>query len=338
MDCLRDSHSAAARRAFTLVELLVVIAIIGILMALLLPAVQSARESARRTQCQNNLKQIGLAAVLHNTKRGSWPSSGWGWGWIGDPDRGFGRTQPGGWIYNVLPYMEQINLWSMGAGLTDAQKRPVFAQVCATPIAQFNCPSRRQAIAYKSAYSDGAGGYHAVNADPTVGNRHPRSDYAINTGDYGPTTDHGPSSIAQALDPNFVFHLSITRVPHTGVSYERSEVSSAMIRDGLSNTYFAAEKCLPPNDYENGVDGADNTSMYQGHDWDTNRWANANLLPLQDRKSLTNWSAFGSPHQGNLFAVFCDGSVRPVSYAIDGATHGYLANIKDGASISAEKL
>src|SRR5689334_9922519 len=83
-------------RAFTLVELLVVIAIIGILMAMTLPAIQSAREAGRKTQCRNNVRNISLGCTSHLEANKYFPTGGWGWGWAGDPDRGFGMRQPGG--------------------------------------------------------------------------------------------------------------------------------------------------------------------------------------------------------------------------------------------------
>ncbi len=84
------------RSAFTLVELLVVIAIIGILVALLLPAIQAAREAARRNTCTNQIKQIALGFITHQEANKTYPTGGWGWGWCGDPDRGFKRQQPAG--------------------------------------------------------------------------------------------------------------------------------------------------------------------------------------------------------------------------------------------------
>ena len=111
------------RRGFTLVELLVVIAIIGILIALLLPAVQAAREAARRLQCKNNLKQQALGCMTHNDALGYLPSGGWDFLSLGDPDRGFGEQQPGGWMYSILPYIEHQSIYELGKGLTGTARQ-----------------------------------------------------------------------------------------------------------------------------------------------------------------------------------------------------------------------
>src|SRR5271166_4344647 len=139
--------------AFTLVEMLVVIAILGILMGLLLPAVNSVRESMRRTQCKNNLAQLGRAALQHLTVQGHFPSSGWGYNWTGDPDHGFGARQPGGWIYNSLPYLGMDIIHDKGKGLDgtagpSSPKGEALQEPMIAVIQVVICPTRRRAVAY----------------------------------------------------------------------------------------------------------------------------------------------------------------------------------------------
>ena len=148
--------------AFTLVELLVVITILGVLMSLLLPAVNSVRESMRRTQCKNNLHQMGVAANAHVTQYGFFPSSGWCMVSTGDPDRGTGGTQPGGWIYQLLPFLGLDMIHDLGKGqgngtssnFTSSYKYTTAGlEMKSAAVPVFNCPTRRRSIMLSRSHS-----------------------------------------------------------------------------------------------------------------------------------------------------------------------------------------
>ena len=184
---MSSRHRRTARFGFTLVELLVVIAIIGILVALLLPAVQAAREAARRMQCSNNLKQMGLAFHNHHDAHKAFATGGWGWRWVGDPDRGFKEGQPGGWTYNILPYMELDNLHALGrdgdpATLT-AQQKADAKKATTIPVAEYICPSRRNVRAYPHPMA-GPSDLPTLNADGDTMTDVNRTDYGANAGDF----------------------------------------------------------------------------------------------------------------------------------------------------------
>jgi prepilin-type N-terminal cleavage/methylation domain-containing protein len=335
----------SSSRAFTLVELLVVITIIGILVALLMPAVQSAREAARQGQCKNNLRQIGLACTQHVAKQGHFPSSGWGYLWTGDPDMGFGSHQPGGWIYNILPYLEQGVIHDIGAGLpitspyTSSPKYKALAQQESAVIAGLICPSRRKAIGYPAVEAG------TNSAQPATYNK---TDYAANAGSNQLSWCAGPATTCLTSYPNCSWCNSSmpSTSSFTGVSGERSEVKAAQIFDGLSNTIFAGEKYLCPDCYYTGSDGSDNDTALEGFDWDVNRWVTyvdpssgnvtnaSSFAPMQDTPGFNCGSGqgeyrFGSAHLEGFHVVMCDGSVHLLSYLVDLHVYSYLGSRND---------
>jgi prepilin-type N-terminal cleavage/methylation domain-containing protein/prepilin-type processing-associated H-X9-DG protein len=330
-------------RAFTLVELLVVIAIIGILVSLLLPAIQAAREVARRAQCTNNLKQIGLGFMNHESTHRFFPCAGWNAWYLGDPLLGAGREQPGGWVYQILPFIEEQAIYDLtddGDRLnvtTLQQQRSLDLQKSAIPV--FNCPSRRpaQALTYNATSSwDPKNGMHPQ----TVA----RTDYAANSGDgqYGmkfwvKENHDWENKIAWLIFDykNLAAHQWPPFDGQTGINYLGAEISVKHIIDGLSKTYMVGEKYLPADKYDadgsdTSGDPGDNISMYQGFDWDVNRWTDSNDPPLQDRAGQESYGSFGSAHPGGFNMVYCDGSVQTVSYDIDPEVHRRQGNRLDG--------
>lgn len=314
-----------SRSGFTLIEVLVVIAIVGVLVALLLPAVQAAREAARRTACANNLKELGVAVLQHEAAYRRLPTGGWGWAWMGDPDRGTGRHQPGGWLYCILPQLEQRPLSELGRRMPPADKRAALAKANETTLPIANCPSRRD-----SSPRPWAPIYVPWNVD--VAGPVAKSDYAINAGDTDFGGGTGPSTLAMGDAAGYPWN-DFTKA--NGAAYLRSEVKLAQVRDGQSNTYLIGEKSV--NADPAVLDPGDDQSMYVGYDWDTCRWTMPDQPPLLD-SAISAPFRFGSSHPGGCQFVFCDGSVRLVSFSVDQEVHRRLGNRHDGLPVDADAL
>jgi prepilin-type N-terminal cleavage/methylation domain-containing protein/prepilin-type processing-associated H-X9-DG protein len=312
-------RSPRRRGGFTLLELLVCIAIIGILMALILPAVQTARSSARRTQCRNNLRQLGLATHNFESTHGFYPSNGWGFLWIGDPDRGVGQRQPGGWIYQLLPYIEAENLAQVGREEDAAAKAVSLGGLCRQTLSVMDCPSR-------PGPEVSALNLLLVFHNAEVPTQVAKTDYAICEGDFITNTPGGPSTLEEGDDPAYPWTDCSEA---TGVSFLRSRVRVAHVPDGTSQTYLIGEKYVSHQSYNNGSDDGHDQPMYSGVDLDLNRWTISN--PLPDGFSV-QYRRFGSAHSGGCHFVMCDGSVRQVNYLVDRDLHRHLGNRKDGTA------
>lgn len=316
-------NSASRSHAFTLVELLVVISIIGVLVALLLPAVQSAREAARRIHCQNNLKQLGLAVISAEATYKQFPSNGWGWLWVGDPDRGFGVKQTGGWIYQILPYIEAKNLHNLGQGSSQAIKQLDLAKLTQTPFPAVRCPSR--------------GSLDLCPVDPGIVWRNAdiasgfaRSDYAGNGGDFFPGLVSGPGTYTEGDSEAYPWSRT-DRL--TGIFHQRSAIKTASVSDGLSNTYLMGEKYVSKPGYKQYGDFGYDQPYVVGEDWDTARWCEKQ--PLMD-SVLKDPERFGSAHATSFNMVFCDGSVHVVTFTIDLGVHRSIGGRNDGKTAQLE--
>lgn len=322
-------RSRSARAGFTLVELLVVIAIIGILVALLLPAVQSARESSRVTQCKNNLKQIGLAFHNHHDVMGAFPSGGTFWS---DTARVVSNGAPAnfesqswGWMYQILPFHEQNNLW------TDDDDNRVGRTIVRTYL----CPTTSQGQAARLyAYSQAGANTHRIMAD-----------YTANGGSWGSwgSLNTGGNQLDGAIVP------SRTRQGSTASGLSRI---LADMTDGTSQSLLVGEKWLTFRSLKgNSPSCNDDQGWVDGWDNDTVCFARATTPPATasstssdpprppmpfSRKAYSYCGLiFGSIHELEL-TVFCDGSVHPIRFNIDPNVWLATCSIRDGMATEIE--
>lgn len=296
-------NHAARRQAFTLVELLVVIAIIGILVALLLPAIQAAREAARRTQCTNQLKQIGLAIQTHHDTWEWLPSGGtvpWAGitlsaGGVGTPTDA--KTQGVSWAYQILPYFEQQQL------MDSTNDVSVLAQKA---VNYYFCPSRRR-IARQG-----------VNV---------LMDYASATPANSPNSwDQYWYGQIWTVPTDSQYWGAITRTGTQG-----SPVGLNAIADGTSNTLLVSEKRLNKQNYGIG-DWHDDRGWTDGWDPDVVRYTG--YRPQPDPLSGASGYEFGSAHPGGIVAVMCDGATRNIRYEIDATIFNNVGHRENGGDTS----
>ena len=170
----------ANQRGFTLLELLVVIMIIAVVVGLLIPAVQYARESARANSCRNNLAQLSKGMLICENLVRKFPAGGWAGEWFGDSGRNNEPEQQGGWAFQLLPYIERLPLWESMESVP-ASENEQYQTLAKTSVALFSCPSRRG----PGPYACSSGSQFYVPSGAITISKAVRTDYAANGGSSG---------------------------------------------------------------------------------------------------------------------------------------------------------
>ena len=325
-------------RGFTLVELLVVIAIIGILIGMLLPAVQQVREAARRATCQNQIRQLALAVHNYESAHKHFPTAG-------DHSQGFEnelfrpatKFENWGWGYQILPFIEQNNLYDLRG--TNPYASPGGTQNLSVPV--YNCPSRGNRISL-TAWGDShaLGDYAGVMSSWNFGWQY--------EGWNGFNWQDQQSTLPEQQVWRGLIVKAHNSYLESGVRtfQEYGEIGFGALTDGSSNTFMFGEKSVAAVRYTIPVgtwDWWDMPGAMHSADWpnmrgfmasDTGRFIWRDNMPDDERRGGAdkNEFSFGSAHPGTLVVALGDGSCQTVSFAADGNTLDQIG-IRDDGSI-----
>jgi len=346
------AHSRHRKNSgFTLVELLVVIAIIGVLVSLLLPAVQAAREAARRSQCTNNLRQVGLACLNFQSAKKSFPTAG------GAVEQFFNSAdlskaaygyESASWMYQILPYLEQQSLQDLRRGDGNLNAGFVKTGLAEIQLTMFNCPSRANRIATIGLDVYALGDYAGVLAswnDPGWQGFEWRDDA-------GPRENEEEVVWTGIL----VKGGQVNKNKNPPQVWKFPKISFKSIEDGSSNTILLAEKAVQSDSWtvsgQNPWPFWEVYGYYTGADWPLMRQFGAltqgttspspEIAILGDDAPRPDGRpeeyGFGSAHPGIIVSAFGDGSTRTISDDADLIVLDRLGKRSDGSVASLEDL
>jgi prepilin-type N-terminal cleavage/methylation domain-containing protein len=316
-------------KGFTLVELLVVIAVIGILIGMLLPAVQQVREAARRTDCMNKLRQIGLATLSFESAHGAFPPGRLFPAKDASAPYDVGRDEPS-WFVRILPFLDQgvfYDKWDLNRSYS-GHSPTTKSQA----LSSFICPSRRSIDDANTpdGYEDiefrapcGCGGIFSIFV---VGGA--TGDYAGNHGDLSPGSNGAATDYYWGGNGTGVIISSRAKLETGGSKKWIDEITMASIVDGSSNTYLAGELHTTEAN-KNTIPF--NGPIYNGEDLAAFTRVGGPGVPIASSAEFESSAVlgFGSWHPGTCNFVRADGSTAAVKNTLDTVTLGQYCNRKD---------
>ena len=322
-----------ARSGFTIVELLVVVAILGVLVALLLPAVQQSREAARVALCQNNLKQLGLSLELYKGASGHYPPARLKHNPL-DEDSPRCGEKTATWLVRILPYIEEKGVYLLWDLPQDWYRQTLPAR--APQIGLFLCPSRRD-VANANAtalVSESQVTYYRLPCGCEVANVSESdtatvgqaSDYSGNHGDLSPGSAGQPTDFYYGGNGTGLLISSRPKCDGREVTGWRDQISDRKILDGLSKTFLVGEKHVPVARFQEAPEDA---PAFNGFHLPAASRVAGPGMPLSrgsQHDDLAQTMSFGSWHQDVCMFVMADGSVRALPTITSTRVLGAYAN------------